>query len=135
MKTVIMNKILLYNYSLSVYFSRGKKNLIKRGTWFLLANELFFLSVSFVFFLITQFNIKMSREIIFIFYLLIWYFTFYGIKNWVYSQLETKKIDVEYKAIKQKALETFFGLLFFIGSFLTYLIIVILFFQGYLNIS
>jgi hypothetical protein len=133
METIIINKILLYNYSLSVYFSSGKKELIKKGTWFLLANELFFLSVSFAIYLITRFDVKMPGGIILVFYLLIWYATFYGTRNWVYSQLETKKIEVEYKLLKQKGFKIFLGLLSFIGSFLLFLIVSILTFQGYLN--
>ena len=128
-----MNKILLYNYSLSVYFSRGKKELVKKGTWFLFANELFFVSVSFAMFLITRFDIKIPGTIILIAYLLIWYGAFYGIRNWVQSQLETKKIEIKYKGLEQKASKTLLGFLFFIGSFLLFLIVAISTFQGYLN--
>ena len=76
-----MNKILLYNYSLSFYFSRGKKELVQKGTWFLFANELFFVSVSFAMFLITRFDIKIPGAIILICYLFIWYSAFYGCKH------------------------------------------------------
>jgi hypothetical protein len=133
METVIMNKILLYNYSLSVYFSRGKKELIKNGTWFLLANELFFVSVAFLMFLITRLDIKVPGAVILIFSLFIWYGTFYGVKNLVQSQLEAKQIEDKYKALKQKGAKTFLGFLFFVGSFLLFLIVVISTFQGYLN--
>jgi hypothetical protein len=133
MEAVIMNKILLYNYSLSVYFSRGKKELIKNGTWFLFANELFFVSVSFAMFLITRFDIKIPGAIILIGYLLIWYLTFYGVKNWVQSQLEINNIESEYKALKQKSSRTFLGFLFFVGSFFLFLVVAISTFQGYLN--
>ncbi|MCG9881228.1 MAG: hypothetical protein MH472_11580 [Bacteroidia bacterium] len=128
-----MNKILLYNYSLSVYFSRGKKELVKKGTWFLFANELFFVSVSFAMFLITRFDIKIPGAIILISYLLIWYGAFYGIRNWVQTQLETKKIEGQYKALERKTSKIFLGFLFFIGSFLLFLIVAISTFQGYLK--
>jgi hypothetical protein len=128
-----MNKILLYNYSLSVYFSRGKNELVKKGTWFLFANELFFVSVSFAMFLITRFEIKIPGAIIFISYLLIWYGAFYGIRNWVQTQLETKKIEIQYKVLERKTSKTFLGFLFFLGSFLLFLIVAISTFQGYLN--
>lgn len=128
-----MNKILLYNYSLSVCFSRGKKELVQKGTWFLFANELFFVAVSFAMFLITRFDIKIPGAIILIFYLLIWYGAFYGIRNWVQTQLETKEIEVQYKALERKTSKIVLGFLFFIGSFFIFLIVAIFTFQGYLN--
>ena len=128
-----MNKILLYNYSLSVYFSRGKKELFNKGTWYLLASELFCISISFAMFLLTRFDVKMPGAIILIFYLLIWYGTFYGTKNWVHSQLEKKQIGFKYKNISRIFLYRTAGLLLYLGSFIFFLIVGISTFQGYLN--
>lgn len=130
---IVMSKILFYNYCLSVFFSNGKRDLFKKGTWFLFAHELFFISISFGAFLITRFDYRIPNGILLFLLLFIWYITFYGTRNWVLSQLEIECIDRQYNAMKPKTgTNTLIGFLLFAGSFFLQITIVILTFQGYL---
>ena len=128
-----MNKIFLYNYSLSVYFSRGKKELFQSGTWFLFATQLFCISVSLAMFFITRFDTKISGVIILILHLIIGYLSYYGTKKWLFSQLKKRGIEKQYKYIRKLTLYRIIGLLLYFGSFFLFLIVAILTFQGYLN--
>ena len=128
-----MEKLLLYNYSLSVYFSRGQKDLFRKGTWFLFANELFFISVSLTMIIITRFNYKMPGWITLFLLFFIWYFIFYGTKKWLFSQIDTKGIEKIHQELGQTTFITFKGFFLFVGSFLFFCLIAIATFQGYLN--
>ncbi len=132
MEALIMKKILLYNYCLSIYFSRGKKDLLKKGTWFLFSSELFCFSISIVIFLLSLISFKLSGWLILILLVVIWVITFYGSQNWLLSQLEKRKIEQAYTTIENVMLYRLIGLLLYFGSFFFFLIIGILTFQGYL---
>lgn len=129
----IINKIVLLNYCLSVFLSRGKRDLIKKGTWFLFANELFFIIISLIVLVITRFNFRISKGILFLLLIIIWSISFYGTKKWLISQIEKGKINNKYKALQPKtATSTLIGSLIFVGSFSLFLLVIIKTFEGYL---
>lgn len=128
-----MNKIVLLNYCLSVFLSRGKKDLIKNGTWFLFANELFFIAISLVVLILARFDFQLSKGILLFLLITIWGVSFYGTKSWLISRIEKGKIDTKYKYLQSKtALITLMGSIFFLGSFLLFLFTIIKTFEGYL---
>jgi len=128
-----MNKIVLLNYCLSAFLSRGKKDLIKKGTWFLFANELFFTVISLVVLVITRFDFRISNGILLFLLIAIWGISFYGTKDWLISQIEKRKIDTKYKTLQFKtASNTLMGSIIFVGSFLLFLFVIIKAFEGYL---
>jgi len=126
-----MKKILVYNYCLSVFFARGKKELFKKGTWFLFANELFFLLVSLAMFVVTRLDFILSDTILLMFLLGIWAISFYVTKSWLMNQLDTNGIVKEYDSINHKGLNASIGLILFVGSFIGFIIVGILTFEGY----
>jgi len=129
----IMDKIVLLNYCLSAFLSRGKKDLIKNGTWFLFANELFFIVISLVVLVITRFDFRISNGVLLLLLITIWGISFYGTKDWLLSQIEKRKIDTQYKILQSKtASNTLMGSIIFVGSFLLFLFIIIKTFEGYL---
>lgn len=128
-----MDKIVLLNYCLSAFLSRGKKDLIKNGTWFLFANELFFIVISLVVLVITRFDFRISNGVLLLLLITIWGISFYGTKDWLLSQIEKRKIDTQYKILQSKtASNTLMGSIIFVGSFLLFLFIIIKTFEGYL---
>ena len=129
----IMYKIVLLNYCLSAFLSRGKKDLIKNGTWFLFANELFFIVISLVVLVITRFDFRISNGVLLLLLITIWGISFYGTKDWLLSQIEKRKIDTKYKILQSKtASNTLMGSIIFVSSFLLFLFIIIKTFEGYL---
>ena len=129
----IINKIVLLNYSLSAFLSRGKKDLIKNGTWFLFANELFFIAMSLVIFIITRFDYRLSKGLLLFLLIAIWGISFYGTKDWLISQIEKRKIDSKYKTLQTKAVSfTLIGSIIFVSSFLIFLFTIFKTFEGYL---
>ena len=134
MVIVIMNKILLYNYSLSVWFAgKKKKHLFNEATWFFFSSELFCITVSAVMFIISLIEFKISGLMLLLLFLLIWLITFYGIKGWVLEQLKIKKTEYNYKLVSKLWLYRVIGILLYFGSAYFFLLIGILTFQGYLN--
>lgn len=130
----IMNRIILLNYCLSFFLSRGKKDLIKNGTWFLFANELFFILLSLVVLILTRFEFRLSKGILLFLLIAIWGISFYGTKSWLIGQIEKKGIVTKYKTLQPKAaLITLMGAMFFLSSFLLFLFTIIKTFEGYLN--
>lgn len=128
-----MYKIVLLNYCLSAFLSRGKKDLIKNGTWFLFANELFFIVISLVVLVITRFDFRISNGVLLLLLITIWGISFYGTKDWLLSQIEKRKIDTKYKILQSKtASNTLMGSIIFVSSFLLFLFIIIKTFEGYL---
>lgn len=128
-----MNKIVLFNYCLSVLLSRGQKNVIKNGTWYLLASELFNIVISLVVFVITRFDYRLSEWILLFLLITIWAISFYGTRNWLLSQIEKRKIEKKYKTLQPKtALNTLMGSIMFLGSFLLFLFTIFKTFEGYL---
>jgi len=62
----------------------------------------------------------------------IWLSCFYGTKSWLIKQLHTERIAEEYINIQTKTLDMLIGLSLFIGAFVTFIIVGILMFEGYL---
>lgn len=128
-----MNKIVLFNYCLSVFLSRGKKDVIKNGTWYLFASEIFNIVISLVVFVITRFDYRLSKGVLLLLLITIWAFSFYGTKNWLISQIEKRKIESKYKTLQLKtSINTLIGSILFLGSFLLFLFTIIKTFEGYL---
>jgi len=125
-----LNKILLLNYSLSVWLSRGKKDLFKNGTWYILASEIFFLNTALGLFVLSKIDYKVSNNILVFLYIIIWTFSFYGTKKWILNMLNN--IEKVYSTIKHKKTIAVIGLLIYILSFGGFFIIAVLAFQGYL---
>lgn len=129
-----MNRIIFLNYCLSFFLSRGKKDLIKNGTWFLFANELFFILLSLVALTLTRFEFKLSKEILLFLLIAIWGISFYGTKSWLISQIDKSGIVSKHKTMQPKAaLITLMGAMFYFSSFLLFLFTIIKTFEGYLN--
>lgn len=130
----IMNRIILSNYCLSFFLSRGKKDLIKNGTWFLFANELFFILLSIVVLILTRFEFRLSKGILLFLLIAVWGISFYGTKSWLIGQIEKRGIVTKHKTLQPKAaLITLMGAMFFLSSFLLFLFAIIKTFEGYLN--
>ena len=130
----IMNRIILLNYCLSFFLSRGRKDLIKNGTWFLFANELFFILLSLIVLILTRFEFRLSKGILLFLLIAIWSISFYGTKSWLIGQIEKRGIVTKYKTLQPKAvLITLIGAVFFLSSFLLFLFTIIKTFEGYLN--
>lgn len=128
-----MNKIIFLNYCLSVYLSRGRKDLIKKGTWFLFSNELFFIFVSLVVLILTRFEFRLSGGILLILLIMIWGISFYGTNSWIIGQIERSEIDRKYKILQPNAaLITLIGAIFFLFCFFLFLFTIICTFEGYL---
>ena len=129
-----MNRIILLNYCLSFFLSRGRKDLIKNGTWFLFANELFFILLSLIVLILTRFEFRLSKGILLFLLIAIWSISFYGTKSWLIGQIEKRGIVTKYKTLQPKAvLITLIGAVFFLSSFLLFLFTIIKTFEGYLN--
>lgn len=130
----IMNRIILLNYYLSVFLSRGKKDLIVTGTWYLFASELFNIAMTLVVSIVTRFDYRLSNGILIFLLITIWGISFYGTKNWLIGQIEKKVIVTKRKTLQPKAaLIALIGALFFLSSFLLFLFTIIKTFEGYLN--
>lgn len=127
---LIMDKILLYNYSLSLYFSRGNKELVKKGAWFLISSEFFCLSVSVVMVLISIMPFRVSGISLILMLGAIWYFMFYYTKAWTLSKIG--KLESQIKKVGNYKLYRIIGMLLYFGSFFLFLLIGILTFEGYL---
>lgn len=119
----------MYNYSLSAYFARGQKERFEKGTWFLFANELFFILISLVMFIVTMLDFKLPNIILVILLLAVWSLSFYGIKNWLVNQVRVNNIAKEYS---RNTANVFIGLLIFVGSFFMFLVVGTITFEGYL---
>lgn len=128
---IVVKKVLIYNYSLSVFLSRGKKDIFRKGTWFLFANELFFVSISLAMFIVTRFDFILSDLILFTIFLTIWAASFYGTRNWLINQLQNKKIEKEYDDTENQTHNVLMGLVLFVGSFIAFIVFGILTFEGY----
>jgi hypothetical protein len=123
-----MKKIILYNYRLSVYFSRGRKNLVKNGTWFLFSSELFYLFVSLTMIILSVIPIKVSAWGLLFILILISYVTFFYLKPGILMKIN------EIERTKNNSINgsCLIGLLLYFGSVFLFLIIGILTFEGYL---
>ncbi|MDP2723267.1 MAG: hypothetical protein Q8O72_10960 [Bacteroidales bacterium] len=131
----IMKRIILLNYSLSIFLSRGRTDLVKNGTWFLFANELFFILLSLIVIILTRFEFRLSQGILLFLLIAIWGISFYGTRSWLIGQIAKKGIVTKYKTLQPKAaLITVMGAMFFLSSFLLFLFTIIKTFEGYLNL-
>jgi hypothetical protein len=124
-----MRKILLYNYALAIYLARGNKELFIKGTWYLLANELFFILLSVVILVITRFNVRLPNSFLALLLFTIWYLSFYGYKTWLINLVRTQIIAKTYRV---NVIHRFIGLLLFVGTFILFLVTIIITFRGYL---
>jgi preprotein translocase subunit SecG len=127
-----MKHVLSYTYVLSVFFARGKDELISRGTWFLVASEIFFLVTSLALFVITRFDYKMPIELLTVFYLVIWYICFYRLKSWINKNIDQLLADPSYLFPKQNSINVLIGFLIFSGCVLFFWLVAYVTFEGYL---
>ena len=130
----MMKKILLYNYCLSVFLSRKKMHLVKEGTWFLICDEVFFIEVSILMFILSLFTYTVPLYLIISLIFIAMYFTFYRSKKWMYSKMAKYNIHTEFKLLekKQRRLYVLIGLFLLIGSFAFFCIVTIVTMGGYL---
>lgn len=128
----VMNKLLLYNYSLAVYFSREKKELVNKGTWFLFSSEFFCFTVSFFMTVLSMLPFKIPGIGLLIILGLIWYFTFYATKNWLILEIEEMKIEHQLKNVESIILYRLIGLSLYFGAFFLFSLVGVLAFDGYL---
>jgi len=128
-----MNKILLYNFSLSVWFAGKKRNLFEKGTWFLFSYELFFITPSIVMFLLSLIEIRLSEWMLLLLLIFFWIIIFYGIRGWFMAQLKIRRIEEKYRTIEKLWLYRLIGLLLYFGSPCFFIFSSILFFDEYLK--
>lgn len=128
----ILNKMIVLNYCLSHFLSRGKKGIPKNGTWFLFANELFFILLSIMVLILTRFEFRFSKGMLLFLLLAIWSISFYGTKSWFIGQLEKREIEIKFRTIQHKKLFTLMGAVIYLSSFLLFLVSIIFSFEGYL---
>jgi len=82
-------------------------------------------------FIVTRLDFILSDAMLLMFLLGIWAISFYATKSWLMNQLDNKGIAKEYDSINQKGLNASIGLILFVGSFIVFIIVGILTFEGY----
>lgn len=116
-----------------MFLARGKKVKINDATWFLFANELFYIAITLGVLILTRFEYRLSQGILLFLLIAIGSFSFYGTKSWLIGQIEKRRIGKKYKSLQPKtALFTFMGAMLLLGSYILCVFTIIKTFQGYL---
>ena len=113
----MIQKILMFNYSLSVYFSRGKKQLINNGAAYLYVQTLFLFLTSLLVFVLFLLRIKILPLNFVLIASIILYYCFYYLKKRIVRKIEEEKYHIKYSASDNKRFYAFLGLSLLIGSY------------------
>ena len=130
----LLDRILLSNYSLAVFLSRKKKNVLVEGTCSLFSHELFFFLCSITALLVVRIPHHFSDFELLLILIILFVFSFYGIIKWIKYYINIKKGNVkeQYKLLKGKTfIYTLSGWILFIGSFIAMLITFTYTIEGY----
>lgn len=132
---MILKKILFSHYSLAVFFSKGKKEVVDNGTCYLFSNNLLFFIVAILMLLLSKIAYKLSPVVLITALFFLLYVCFYAIKKYLLNLIYEGEFLKIHKAIskKEKRNSIALGLLMFIGSYIFFTIVSICVFQGYLN--
>ena len=127
------NKLFVIFYALATFLSRGKRNIINRGTTYFIGSFLFFNTVSLMLFLLPKFSFRVGKIGLVSFLIVVGYITQVGIEKWIYKKLKSEKILDQYKSLKYKKLNALIGLFMLVVSLYGIFLVGIFNFVGYIK--
>ena len=129
---IMLDRILLYDYCLSVYFAGTRKHdKYRDGTWFIFAMKYFYLLIALTMFILSKISYTLPNWCLGLLLIFLAYISYFRTGKWVERRLNKMMVERIYKKLTKKRTRAWLSLLFLIFMFFFFFVVGVLTFEGY----